>query len=250
MVHLLPLPETPQFGGSVDAVYDCASADAASLLQAGIDGLIVENFGDEPYWIGEPTPSQLALMAAITRDVGRMSSVPVGVNVQFNAWQAEMALAYACRAQFVRVEVFVDRVISAQGLVEPCSAQITRYKRALGAHDVQLWADVQTKYTTSLVPQPITVSAQAAQNAGADAIIVTGAATGSATPLEDVAAVKEVARLPVLVGSGTTVNNVADVLRLADGAIVGSALKTGGSAANPVSAERAAAFMAAARRGL
>lgn len=247
MVHLLPLPGAPAFKGSVEFIYEQAQSDALALAQSGVDALIVENFGDEPYLIGEPDAPQLALMAAVTRDITRLVSIPVGVNVQFNAWRSEVAIGAMCRAQFIRVEVFVDRVISAQGLVEPCSAQIMRYRHALNAHGVQIWADVQTKYTTNMIPQPIAASARDAQNAGADALIVTGAATGSATPLDDVRAAKGVVSIPVVVGSGTSASNVRDVLQVADGAIVGSSLKVDGKAAHPVSAERTAAFMKAAR---
>ena len=246
MVHLRPLPESPGFDGDLNAIYAQAEADARALLEAGVDALIVENLGDEPYLIGEPTAAQLAAMATAIARVRAMTDTPLGVNVQFNAWQAEIALAYAVQAQFVRVEVFVDTVISAQGMVQPCSAQITRYRRQLGA-DVQLWADVQTKYTQNLLPQAITQSAVDAQAAGASVLIVTGAATGQATPLEAVAEVKGAVSIPVVVGSGTTMANVGQVLQIADGAIVGSALKVDGRAENPVAAETARAFMQAAR---
>jgi membrane complex biogenesis BtpA family protein len=230
MVHLLPLPGSPGYGGDIEAIYEQAEWEAETLANAGVDGFIVENLNDEPYLVG--------------------ANVPVGVNVQFNAWQAELAIAHTCGADFVRVEVFVDTVVMAQGTVQPCSAQLTRYRRALGAEGVQLWADVQTKYTANLVSQPLSQSAIDAKAAGAEALIVTGAATGQATPLEAVAEVKQVVDLPVLVGSGTNIENVRQVLATADGAIVGSSLKEDGSAKNRVSKAATEAFMQAARRSL
>jgi uncharacterized protein len=247
MIHLLPLPGSPDYGGDIQAIYERAEWEADALQRAGVDAIIVENLGDEPYLIGEPAPDQLALMSAVTYQVVRTSCVPVGVNVQFNAWQAEIAIAHACRADFVRVEVFVDTVLMAQGTVQPCAAQITRYRKSLGAN-VHLWADVQTKYTANILPQPITQSAKDAQDAGADALIVTGAATGAATPLDAVAEVKQVVNLPVLVGSGTNSDTVDQVLKIADGAIVGSSLKEGGNAKNKVSYEATKAFMEKARK--
>ena len=247
MIHLMPLPEAPNYQGNIDAVYERAMREAAALQSAGVDALIVENLGDEPYLIGELTSVQLALMAAITRDVIRSVSIPVGVNCQFNAWQSEVAVAHASRAEFIRVEVFVDTVVMAQGLVMPCSAQIRRYKQHIGAVGVALWADIQTKYTSNILPQPIEQSALDAQAAGADVVIVTGAATGAATPLDVVAQVKKAVKIPVVVGSGTNIANVGRVLQTADGAIVGSSLKFEGRAENEVSAEAARQFMAAAR---
>jgi membrane complex biogenesis BtpA family protein len=248
MIHLLALPEAPAYKGSLDAVYERALREAVALQEAGVDALIVENFGDEPYLPGELSFAQLALMAAVTRDIIRAVTLPVGVNCQFNAWESEIAVAHACRAEFIRVEVFVDTVVMAQGQISPCSAQIRRYQQRLGAQGVALWTDIQTKYTTNLVPQSIQQSALDAQAAGADVLIVTGAATGQTTPLEVVSQVKQVARIPVVVGSGTTTANVSQVLGVADGAIVGSALKFGGNAENEVSPEAAKAFMTAARR--
>jgi len=247
MVHLRPLPGSPRFDGNLKEIYAQAEWEAQALSKAGVDGLIVENLGDEPYLVGEPTPVQFALMAAIVRQVRQNVSIPVGVNVQFNAWQAELAIAHACEADFVRVEVFVDTVISAQGIVHPCSAQITRYRKELNA-SVALFADIQTKYTANIISQPLTQSAIDARNAGADALIVTGAATGAATPLEAVAETKSAVDLPVLVGSGTNIQNVGQVLSIADGAIVGSALKEGRNAENRISTAETQAFMAAAQK--
>lgn len=246
MVHLLPLPGAPGYQGSLAEIFDRAVWEAETLEKAGVEALIVENFSDEPFIIGEPDVLSAAVMTAVLRDVRRVVSIPLGLNVQFNAWQAEMAIAHACGADFIRAEVFVDTVVSAQGIVYPCSAALMRYRKALGA-GVLIFADIQTKYTTNLVAQPLSQSALDAQNAGADALIVTGAATGQATPLDAVAKVKEIVDLPVLVGSGTTIHNVAESLEIADGAIVGSALKEGGLARNRVSSENAHAFMAAAR---
>lgn len=246
MIHLLPLPGSPKFSSNLELIYEQALWEAKVLEQAGVDGLIVENFGDEPYCATEPQPEGLALMAAVTREVIRHVHIPVGVNVQFNAWQAEMAIAYACRADFIRVEVFVDTVVSTQGIIYPCAAKLARYRRQLGA-SVQIWADVQTKYTTNLLPQSLTQSALSAQAAGADALIVTGAATGQATPLEAIEEVRRAVHLPIFAGSGTTIQNVRQVLTVADGVIVGSALKEGGLADNRVSPERAKAFVQAAR---
>ena len=246
MVHLLPLPGAPAYGGEIELIYEQALWEAKVLADASVDALIVENLGDEPYQIGEPTPEVLAIMAGVTRSVRQAVRIPVGVNVQFNAWQAEVAIAHTCGADFIRVEVFVDTVVSAQGIVNPCSAQIARYRKALNAESVAFWADVQTKYTTNLVPQSIRQSAVDAYNAGADVIIVTGAATGQATPLDAVREVKAVVPIPVVVGSGTNIDNVRDVLAVADGAIVGSALKEGGKAENRVSPAAVEAFLRAA----
>jgi membrane complex biogenesis BtpA family protein len=242
MVHLLPLPGSSNYKGNISDIYQTAIDEAIILEKAGINAMIVENFNDEPFLINAPDPVQTAIMAGVVRDIRNSISLPLGVNVQFNSWQSEMAIAYTCDADFIRVEVFVDTVISAMGIIEPCASKLMRYKKMLNA-DVMIWADIQTKYTSNVIPQPIIQSAKDAENAQADAIIVTGEATGKETPLEDIIRVKEVVSIPILAGSGTTVQNVRDVLNAADGAIVGSALKEDGKAINTVSYERSLAFM-------
>lgn len=247
MVHLLPLPGTPKFDGNLDAIYKRAEWEAGVLEKKGVDGIIIENYGDEPFDTGEPTPDQLALMAAITYQITQEVNIPVGVNVHFNAWRAEMALAYACKADFVRVEVFVDIVVTGQGIIEPCSAKVTRYKKNLEAKGVYLWADVHPKFSRNLIPMSIVESAVMAEAAGADLLIVSGHVTGQATPLQDVIDVKKAVDLPVVVGSGTNIKNVNDVLAVADGAIVGSVLKEKGDVYNRVSPEAVEAFLKTAR---
>jgi len=116
----------------------------------------------------------------------------------------------------------------------------------LGA-SVQIFADVQTKHTVNLIPQSLVKSALDAQAAGADALIVTGEATGKATPLDAIQEVKQAVSLPVYAGSGTTVHNVSDILRIANGVIVGSALKEEGITTNRISPERAREFIRVVR---
>jgi predicted TIM-barrel enzyme len=85
----------------------------------------------------------------------------------------------------------------------------------------------------------------------ADGVIVSGAATGRATDDDDLraaVAARDEAGLdtPVFVGSGVTAETVGETLSVADGVIVGSALKAGGDATNPVSVERVERLVAAA----
>jgi len=248
VIHLLPLPGSPKFSGNIDAIIELAEREAKTLNEAKVDGLIIENYNDEPFTLSEPSSEQLALMASIITIVGRQITIPIGVNVHFNAWRAEIALAFACQAQFARIEVFVDTVVTAAGIVQPCSAEITRYRKEIGASGVALWADLHPKFSRNMLNTSLAESARMAKICLADAVIVTGQATGLATPLKDVQAVKEVIDLPVLVGSGATVKNIQSVLETASGVIVGSAFKESGYVYNEVSPAAVKAFLKAAGR--
>lgn len=247
MVHLLPLPGAPGYQHNLGKIFERAVWEAEALNRAGVDGLMVENFGDTPFLAEEVEPIQLAVMAAITRDVRRAMNLPLGVNVQYNAWAAEMSIACACGADFIRVEVFVDTVLSPQGLIHPCAAGLTRLRKDLDAK-VQIWADLQARHSTPLVVRSLVQSAIDAQNARADALILTGALTGQAAPLEALTEVKQSVRVPVLAGSGVTLENLEAALAAADGVIVGAALKEGGEVTNRVSEQAARSFMEAARK--
>lgn len=244
VIHLLPLPGTPKFSGEVQNIVDRAITEATIYQKTQIDGIIIENFNDDPFSTKEISKDQLALMSAIVGQIRKEVSIPIGVNVHFNDWEAEIAICYAAQADFVRVEVFVDTVVTTSGIVSPCCAEVTRYRKSLGAEkSIQIFADIHPKYSRNLLDTPLQVSAQMAEAALADAIIVTGYTTGEETPLEDIRQVRAVTDLPIFVGSGTNTGNVNSILEIANGAIVGSAFKQGGNVHNDLSEKRLTEFM-------
>jgi hypothetical protein len=248
VVHLLPLPGSPHFAGNLDAIIERSIEEVQIFKQGGVNGIIIENFHDVPFSNSEITKAQLGVMASAITLARRGVNIPLGVNVHFNDWEAEIALAYSCKAQFVRVEAFVDTVITPAGIVQPCCAEVARYRKMICENQpVEIWADIHPKYSKVLVPNSLHDSARMAQNALADCIIVTGETTGVETPLDDLKMVKEAVHLPIMAGSGTNVNNVKETLEIADGVIVGSAFKVGGDVNNMVSLEKVTHFMKAAQ---
>ena len=80
------------------------------------------------------------------------------------------------------------------------------------------------------------------------AVLVSGQITGEAARMEDLEAVKRVLpSTPVLANTGVKHATVADVLTIADGCVVGSALKHDGHTWHAVDPARAADFMSRAR---
>ena len=250
VVHLLALPGTPKFAGDLDAIIERALKEVNILKEGRVDGIIIENFNDVPFLKDKITKEQFGLMASIITLARKETDLPLGINVHFNDWEAEIALAYSCRAQFTRIEAYIDTVVTASGIVEPCCAEVTRYRELLGSNQpIEIWADIHPKYSKNLIPSSLQESAKLAQYALADAIIVTGETTGVETPLTDLENVKKVVDVPVLAGSGTNLQNVRETLATADGVIVGSAFKEGGKIQNMVSLEKVAEFTAKAHAG-
>ncbi|MGY4706369.1 BtpA/SgcQ family protein [Candidatus Bipolaricaulota sp. J31] len=251
MVHLPPLPGSPGYRGEpVEEIVEFALREAEALCEGGVDAILVENFHDYPYPTGKvPTPTLIA-MAAVAHRVKEAVDRPVGVNLLFNDAEDELYLAWCLGLDFIRVEGFVDLLLSDMGPLLPAAPDLMRLRRTLGAEGVAILADVQGKYTHALPARDIVDSARDALERGlADAVILTGARTGQSAPLGLVRHLKEeFPEAKVLLGSGITPQSVPELLAVADGAIVGSYFKRDGNVHNPVDPARVRELMAAARR--
>lgn len=248
MVHLLPLPGAPAWGGSMDAVVDRARADAAALADAGFHGLIVENYADVPFFADSVPPETVAALTVVASAVVEETDLPVGVNVLRNDARSALAIAAAVGARFIRVNVHTGSMWTDQGLVEGRAAETVRAREALDA-DVAILADVHVKHAVPPAGSTLAGSAADAWHRGmADGLIVSGRGTGGYTEPTDVETVRlSVPGAPVLVGSGVTSATVRSFLGTSDGVIVGSAVMREGRAGAGVAPERARAFMDAAR---
>jgi membrane complex biogenesis BtpA family protein len=161
--------------------------------------------------------------------VRRVSALPLGVQILAGANAAAMAVAQACGACFVRVEGFVFAHVADEGIIESSAGELLRYRRAVGAGDVRVFADVKKKHSAHAITADVDLAetARAAEFFLADGVIVSGAATGQPTDPEEVCAVSRAVGIPTLVGSGVTVDNVGR-FSAADALIVGSWVKEGG----------------------
>lgn len=248
MVHLLPLPGSPTWAGEMSMVLQRALADAQALEEGGVDGIIVENFGDVPFGKGRVEAHTVAAMTMVVSAVRQAVDVPVGVNVLRNDSKSALAIASVTDCQFVRANVHVGAMVTDQGIVEGQAYETMRYRQVLGSV-AKVFADVLVKHAFPLGQQSLEhVARDTAYRGLADAIIVTGSGTGQPTEMEDLVRVKEtVPDIPVLVGSGVEQENVARFLSVADGVIVGTSLKEGRLTTNPVDKARVERLVAAVR---
>lgn len=248
VVHLAALPGSPNFGGDLKPCLEAAASDARLLAEAGFDAVIVENFGDSPFYADNVPAVTVAAMTRAVSSVADAVELPVGVNVLRNDALAALSIAAATGAAFIRVNVLTGAMTTDQGLISGRAAEVMRLRSALKV-DVEVFADVMVKHAAP--PPGLTIeqaTADTVERAMADAVIVSGDATGDEPELEQVRRVAGAAgATPVLLGSGVTEANVAGLLAVADGAIVGTALKVDGITTNPVDPRRAAAFVRAAR---
>ncbi|WP_436902073.1 BtpA/SgcQ family protein [Halovenus halobia] len=250
MVHLPPLPGAPEYEGSREAIRTAARKDARTLADSGFDAVLVENFGDAPFYPDSVPRHTVAEMTAVVEDVTRAVDLPVGVNVLRNDAAAAVSTAGATGADFVRVNVHTGVRATDQGWLEGQAHETMRLRDRLET-DVSVFVDIDVKHSASPVDRDLGALVRETIDRGlADGLIVSGPETGSATDsglLSRVLAARDdcAPDVPVLVGSGVRPDNAAALLGPADGAIVGTALKKNGETTNRVDAERAAQLVEA-----
>ena len=248
MVHLQPLPGSPGWRGSVGIVLERALRDAGVLAQAGFDGLMIENFGDTPFLPERVEPETIATVAVIADRLRVSTDLPLGINMLRNDARAALAIAAVTGASFIRVNVHTGAMLTDQGWIEGRAHETLRARASLGAQ-IAICADVMVKH--ALPPAGADLAQLAAdtfERGQADVLIVSGIATGATTERSDIDTVKKaVPNAPVWIGSGLNATNAAALLAVADGAIVGSAIKADGHASNAADPRRAAELVRAAR---
>ena len=246
MIHVQALPGTPQSRFSIDEICEQAVRSAEQLRDAGFHGLMIENMHDRPYLKRQVGPEIVAAMAVVGREVRRIASLPLGLQILGGANRAALAAALACDADFVRVEAFVFSHVADEGLMDCDAGELLRYRRAIGADRIRVFADIKKKHASHAITHDVSLvdSAHAAEFFLADGVIVTGSATGRTADPDEVDAVSKAVGIPTLVGSGITPENLADFWS-ADAFIVGSVLKQQGIWSNPPKPARLEAMIQA-----
>jgi membrane complex biogenesis BtpA family protein len=229
MVHLQALPGAPRYCGDLDAIERRAVNEARILKEEGFDGIVVENFGDVPFFPGSVDAATVATMTRMVLKIREATGLPLGVNVLRNDATAAMAIALATEAEFIRTNVHIGATVTDQGLIQGRAHETVRDNLRLGAKKA-IFADVLVKHGTPLGDRdPAQVARDTVERGLADAVLVTGAATGSAVDPDLLTIVRQaVPDTPLLIASGLTPRNARKLLPLSDGAIVGTALKRGG----------------------
>ncbi len=249
MLHLSALPGAPRCRSDLSAIRAHVLRDAEALAEGGVHGLLLENFGDTPFYPGRVPASVVAQMTELAGTVRRRyPEVPLGINVLRNDGRSALAIAHAVGGQFIRVNVLCGARVTDQGIIQGSAHDLLRDRAALQAEHIKILADVDVKHSSPLgPPRPIEEEvADTLQRGGADAIIVSGGATGRPADVAELRRAKAAAgEAPVLVGSGITPETVPQFAPHVDGFIVGTALKLEGLAANPVDPRRVRALMTA-----
>jgi len=245
VIHVGALPGTPRASQTVGELVTAAREEAKVYRECGVDGIIIENMHDVPYLKGEVGPEIVAAMTAIGTEVKNESQLPVGIQILAGANIEAMAVAHAAGLDFIRAEGFAYAHVADEGIIEASAAKLLRYRRMIGAEQVQVWTDVKKKHSAHAITADVSLgeTAETVEFMGANCVIVTGSATGQAPKIADIQEAKSHCHLPVFLGSGISESNIEQFYREADGFIIGSSFKIDGLWSNTIDPGRVTQFM-------
>jgi uncharacterized protein len=250
VVHLLPLPSSPRWGGDLRAVTQRAEQEATALAAGGVDGIIVENFFDAPFAKGEVDPIVISAMTLIIDRIQNLVVLPIGINLLRNDALGAMAIASTVNAHFIRVNVLSGVMATDQGIIEGKAYELLRYRKELNSK-VAIFADVLVKHANPLGNIDLASSVKdTLERELADAVILSGISTGVPPSLEEL----EIAKIaaggqPVLIGSGANCDNIAQLIHSANGVIVASSLKRNNQITEAIDPIKVSQFVEEVRLG-
>jgi len=244
MIHIGALPGTPLYNadGGMEKLIADAARDAEKLQAGGVDAVMFGNENDRPYVMKAPAEG-IAAMTAVVEAIKPTLKIPFGVNYLWDP-SASVAIAAATGAKFVR-EIFTGVFASDMGVWAPDCAAASRLRRNLARPDLKLLFNINAEFAHSLDARPIELRARSAVFSSlADAILVSGPITGQPAAQADLRKVCEaISDVPVFANTGVNIDNVRDVMALADGIVIGTHFKVDGNTWNPVDGARVKRFM-------
>ncbi len=244
MIHLAPLPGSPLYdrAGGMQKIVEDSARDIEALQEGGVDAVMFGNEGDRPYLL-KASPQSLAAMAFAVGALKPLIKVPFGVNYLWDP-VATVGLAVASGARFAR-EIFTGVYDSDMGLWQPDAATALRLRADCGRADLKLMFNINAEFAAPVGDRPIAARAKSAVFSSlADVILVSGPMTGEAVEAANLKVVKDaLPDTPVFANTGVNLGNVGDILRIADGAVIGTHFKVDGNTWNPVDGARVKRFM-------
>lgn len=245
MIHLQAMPGTPAYKGSVKEIVRHAIEEAIIYQKAGINGLMIENMHDTPYIIREIGNEVSSLMGIIGYEIKKQTKLPCGIQILAGANKAALAVANSAGLDFIRAEGFVFGHVADEGWMDADAGDLLRYRKMIGAEQIAIFTDIKKKHSAHALTADIDIveTAKAATFFRSDGLIITGKATGLAADLEEIKAVKENTKLPILIGSGITLENLETYFSISDAFIVGSWFKKNGYWENELEAQKVSDFM-------
>ncbi|KAH8297765.1 hypothetical protein KR054_008914 [Drosophila jambulina] len=248
MIHVDALPGTPRYTGNWKQTIEKAIYEANLYKKHQLDAVLIENMHDIPY-IPERLlgPEIVACMTRLGQAVREVipKETPCGVQVLACGNKQALAIAKASQLQFIRSEGFVFGHMADEGYTDACAGDLLRYRKLIDAEDVLIFTDLKKKHSSHAITADVSLleTAHAAEFFLTDGIIITGTATGHAASPEDLQQLSGRVKVPLLIGSGVTKDNIASYYKEAQAVIIGSHFKRNGSWLEEISEQAVEDFM-------
>jgi hypothetical protein len=245
MVAVLPLPGSPLYDGDDQHVIDQALSDLERYKNAGVDSVLFENDHDLPYIQPPLDEKAIALMTTIVKAGRERFAGPIGIQMLEAANLTSLEIAAEADLDYIRVEAYVFAHVGGSGVINGSAGKILRRRREFDAGHIRVFADVKKKHGSHSLTIDLDIKDEIMQAEFfmADGVIVTSQFTGINPDKNDLLKAKSATKLPVLIGSGMTADNIQEYLPLADGFIVGSCFRKGGKFLEKLEPERLHQFM-------
>ena len=245
VIHVDALPGTPRNRLSVNEIIELALKEAQQYKDSGLDAIILENMHDVPYLNNNAGPEIISSMSVIASAVRMKIDLPIGIQILAGANKEALAVAHCCNLNFIRVENFAYAHIADEGYMESCAGELLRYRKTIGAENIAIFTDVKKKHSSHSITADISLeeAVHTYEFFLSDGIIITGNSTGIKPDTADLISASSATELPLLIGSGITLENITDYWDLADGFIIGSHFKENGVWSNKLSTDRVQRFM-------
>ena len=245
MIHLDALPGTPKYSGNVKQIIAKAIEEAETYKSAGLKAIMIENMHDVPYLNNSSGPEITSTMAIVAYEIKKRTDLIIGIQVLASANKEAIAIAHSANIDFIRAEGFVFAHVADEGITESNAGNILRYRKQIGADNVLVFTDIKKKHSSHTITSDVSIveTAKAAEFFLSDGIIITGSSTGAEANTDELSAVKTKLKLPIIIGSGVTAENIDKYYNLADAFIIGSYFKVDGNWQNGIDETRVKIFL-------
>ncbi|MFN8577592.1 MAG: BtpA/SgcQ family protein [Candidatus Sericytochromatia bacterium] len=245
MIHLDALTGTPKYKNNNNKIIEKALKEAEIYIKAGVDSISIENMHDIPYIKNHVGHEISSIMSIIAYQIKKMSNLPCGIQILAGANKEALAVAKSSNLDFIRAEGFVFSHVADEGIIESCAGDLLRYRKQIEADNILVFTDIKKKHSSHAITSDVDIveTAHAAEFFLSDGVIITGVSTGSEASINEIEQVKNNINIPVLVGSGVTIDNLDSYLKISDSIIVGSYFKKEGNWVNGVDYDRTSKFM-------
>ncbi len=244
MVHVPALPGTPLNKLKPKEILKQSLQDARILVENGVDAILIENMHDVPYLKRKAGPEVVSMMSLIGHAIKQEFGLPVGIQILAGANKEALAVAHTAGLDFIRAEGFVFAHTADEGIMGSDAGELLRYRKQIGAENIAVFTDIRKKHASHALTADLDIQehVSAARFFLSDGVIITGAHTGIQPDVKELRAIQNM-DIPILIGSGLTVDNIETFFPLADAFIIGSYFKYEGKWQNAPDPDRVKAFM-------